>query len=36
MKQFALGFVIATAIWIVALSWIDIPEYTIVYKCLTV
>jgi hypothetical protein len=36
MKQFTIGFVVATAIWLVALSLMDIPEYTVVYKCITV
>jgi hypothetical protein len=32
MKNFGLGFVIATAIWAGILSMIEIPEYTIIHN----
>ena len=32
MKQFGLGIAVATIIWVVALSLIEIPEYTIIHR----
>jgi hypothetical protein len=32
MKQFWLGFLAATAIWLGAMSFIEIPEYTIIHR----
>jgi hypothetical protein len=32
MKQFWLGIVVATVIWVGILSMIEIPEYTIIHN----
>lgn len=32
MKQFTWGFIVATLLWIVLLSIVTIPEYTITHR----
>jgi len=36
MKQFLLGCVVATVIFVIILSSIDIPEYLVVYQAMCV
>ena len=36
MTKFMLGFVVATTVWIAVLSTVNIPEYTVMHRCLTV
>lgn len=36
MKNFLIGFAVASLIWLYLISTIQIPEYTVITKCLTV
>ena len=36
MKQFVLGFVVCMIMWLVVLSMIEIPEYTVIREVICI